>query len=243
MNRLINSKPLRWIAQRPPVILFSALLLIAAVWGFVELTGEVTEGDTRAFDRWSVEVLREPGDPRDPRGPAWIAELARDVTSLGSNVVLMLMTLAVAGYLWIDRNRRIAVYVVVAAVSGIVVSLLLKEIINRPRPDVVPHLAKVFTSSFPSGHSMVSAVVYLTLGAVLAASVRARPLKVYVLSVAIAMSGLVGASRVYLGVHYPTDVLAGWMAGLAWALLCYLVAYRWSRSLKLESDQSPAPVQ
>jgi undecaprenyl-diphosphatase len=110
------------------------------------------------------------------------------------------------------------------AVADTAVTTVLKNWFDRPRPTVVPHLSIVSTSSFPSGHSTLAATIYLTLGALLGRFVRERRLRAYFLIVALVLSLLVGVSRVYMGVHYPTDVFAGWTAGLAWALICRLVA-------------------
>ena len=217
---------LRWLRQREPTVLLSVLLVVAAAWGFLELTDAVLEGGTRAFDRWMVRVLRQADDPATPVGPEWLQEMGRDATAFGGVGALTFFTVVIAGYLWLDRRGRTAVFLVVATVSGLLVSTGLKQLIDRPRPDLVPQLSHVATSSFPSGHSMLAAVVYLTLGALLAASTPRRRLKIYALVVAMVLAVSVGVSRVYLGVHYPTDVLAGWMAGLLWALLCWLVA-RW----------------
>jgi undecaprenyl-diphosphatase len=170
--------------------------------------------------------LRRPNNPAMPIGPDWIVEVGRDLTAVGGVAVLLLATLAVAGFLLLDRKLAAMGFVLAAVASGLVVSSLLKACFARPRPDVVPHLSLVYTSSFPSGHSMMSAIVYLTLGALLARTTTRRPLRFYFLAVALLLTGLVGASRVYMGVHYPTDVLAGWAAGLVWATLCWLVARR-----------------
>ena len=101
-------------------------------------------------------------------------------------------------------------------------SLALKALFDRPRPTSCPTWCEVSSSSFPSGHSMNSAIVYLTLGALLARLVRPVAMKLYILAVALLVSFLVGISRVYLGVHYPSDVLAGWSLGLSWAVLWWL---------------------
>lgn len=225
---------MRWITAREPIVLFVLLVMTLGVWTFVEVAGEVTEGDTDAFDRWVLQSLRKPDRPTEPIGPSWMHEVGRDLTGLGGIATLTLLTAATAGFLWLDRRRHMAVLLAVASSSGIALSLLLKNLFDRPRPDVVPHLSIVHTSSFPSGHSMMSAVVYLTLGTLLAASVESRLLRVYALSVALLLTLLVGASRVYMGVHYPTDVLAGWTAGLVWALLCWLIARRLQRQGNVE---------
>ncbi len=128
------------------------------------------------------------------------------------------------------------VFLIIAVVGGLVVSTILKMSFNRPRPDIVPHLSAVYTSSFPSGHSMLAATVYLTLGALLARFVPERRFKAYFLIVALILTGLVGVSRVFMGVHYPTDVLAGWVAGLTWAILCWVVARILQRRGAVEQD-------
>ncbi len=211
------------------LILMAVLLTVASCWVFIEVADEVIEGETQAFDRWVVRAMRQDHDPSVPIGPSWLQEAGRDATALGGIAWLVFSTLAVCGYLWIDRKVRLAGFLVGATIGGLLLSLTLKGMFDRPRPDVVPHLSHVTTSSFPSGHSMLSAIVYLTLGALLATVAPRRRLKLYVLGVAMTLPMIVGTSRVYLGVHYPTDVLAGWMAGLVWAMVCWLVA-RWLQS-------------
>ena len=129
-----------------------------------------------------------------------------------------------SGFLLLSRKYQALAMLLLCIGGGLLLSTLLKDIIDRPRPNVVPRLSYVATTSFPSGHSMLSAIVYLTLGTFLARLVQPLRLKLYFLFVAMMLSVLVGLSRVYLGVHYPTDVLAGWAAGLAWAVLCWLLA-------------------
>lgn len=213
-----------WLARHQLAVLLSLMLIVAAAWVFLEVTDEVLEGDSKAVDEAIILWFREPGNPKNPVGPHWAAELARDVTALGGTGVLVLVTVAVVGYLGLDRRHHTMWLVILATGTGAALAYGLKSTFNRPRPDLVPHLAETFTSSFPSGHSMLSAIVYLTLGALLAQLVREKRLKVYVLTFAVLLTALIGFSRVYLGVHYPTDVVAGWTAGLAWAVLCMLIA-------------------
>lgn len=208
------------------MLLVALFVLIAATWGFIEIADEVLEGDTQAFDKWMVRSLRQPDDPAIPIGPSWVQEMGRDATALGGIAALTFFTGTVAGYLWIIKKHRLVWFLLASTASGLVASFALKSAFARPRPDIVPHLSIVHTSSFPSGHSMLSAVVYLTLGTLLATVLPQMKLKIYVLAVALILTSIVGVSRVYLGVHYPTDVLAGWMAGLGWSVLCWLVA-RW----------------
>jgi undecaprenyl-diphosphatase len=211
-------------ARQDAALLFAALLAVVGAWAFVEVAEQVSEGGARAFDVRVLRLLRRPDDPAQPVGPAWLVDAARDVTALGSAPVLVLVIVAVLGYLAFARKRREAVLVALAAAGGLLLSTALKVGFARPRPDVVPHLTPTGDPSFPSGHSMLSAVVYLTLGALLAQIETRRRLKVYVVALGLLFACLVGASRVFLGVHYPTDVLAGWSAGLAWALGCWVVA-------------------
>lgn len=200
------------------------LLVLAALWGFAETADEVMEGDLQQFDEWVVRAMRQPDDPARPVGGTVLLTIARDITALGGFTLLILITLVVLGLLLLQRKKSAAWLVFSATALGMGLSQLLKNLFARERPDLVPHLVTVSTASFPSGHAMLSAIVYLTLGVLLARFLGRRRLKVYVLTIAVLLSLLIGISRVYLGVHYPTDVLAGWSAGAAWALLCLLAA-------------------
>jgi undecaprenyl-diphosphatase len=212
-------------APELPVLL--GLLLIALLaWGFLALLGEVKEGDTRSADEAILLSLRHADDLAVPKGPSVLPEMARDVTALGGFTVLPLLVLFVAGYLLLSQKPRIALVVCGATVGGAVILSVIKELVSRPRPEVVPHLMQVHSASFPSGHSMLSATVYLTLAALLAEFSKGRALKVFLITAASLLVLLIGASRVYLGVHYPSDVLAGWSAGLAWATGVWLLTRR-----------------
>jgi len=226
----------RWIAlARHELLPLILLVLIAGgVWLFAGLAGEVREGETRRIDRAILIALREPADLSDPIGPPWMEEAVRDFTGLGSMAVLGLLTLAVCGFLVLDGKRRVALLVFACVAGGLLGSTLLKAGFQRPRPDLVPHRVVVSSSSFPSGHSMNAAATYLTLGAILARVQKKRRLRVFILSLAALLTLLVGFSRVYLGVHWPTDVLAGWTAGGVWAFLCWAVALRLQRRGAIE---------
>lgn len=230
----------RWMSGHGNLVLLAMLLVAAGVWGFIALSSEVFEGETQQFDDWAIRALRAPDDPARTIGPRWLEEFGRDMTALGGVGVLMLVSAAVVGYLLLARKFRAMGLVIAATFGAGTLSLLLKLLFDRPRPDIVPHLSYVSTSSFPSGHSMLSSAVYLTLGAILAQLVRRRILKVYFLAVALAVTFLVGVSRVYMGVHYPTDVLAGWMAGLTWAIVCWLVARFLQRKRQIEPTLDPS---
>jgi undecaprenyl-diphosphatase len=156
--------------------------------------------------------------------PPRIPDAVRDITALGSGSVLVLIVTATIIFLIIEKQVLAALFVFLSVAGGQIVSSLLKLEVDRPRPDIVPHLAEVHTLSFPSGHAMLSAVTYLTLGELLARVTPNRAVKIYLLGLAIVLTLIVGASRIYLGVHWPSDVLAGWFAGAAWAMLCWLIA-------------------
>ena len=209
------------------------LLLFAiggGLWGFGVLASEVQEGETSSFDRKILLSMRHPGD-LSPKGSRPFQEAVRDVTGLGGVTILGLVTMFAAGFLIMDGKAHMAGFAAAAVFGGLILSVLLKDIFQRPRPEIVPHAMYAGSSSFPSGHSMMSAVTYLTLGALLARSQGRKRLKAYFLMVAVFLTVLVGVSRVYEGVHWPTDVLAGWMAGSIWAALCWAVA-RWLQSRK-----------
>ncbi|NNM74494.1 phosphatase PAP2 family protein [Enterovirga sp. DB1703] len=221
------------------------LLTLALVglfgWGFVSLAGEVIEGETLAFDRTLLLSLRNPANLADPIGPTWLEESARDFTGLGGHAILGFVTLSTLGYLLMTRRRGAAILVVAAVVGGMVASALLKMGFERPRPDLVPHEVRVYTASFPSGHAMLSAVTYLTLGALLARVHKPRRVKLFFLLLAIVLTVLIGASRVYLGVHWPSDVLAGWCVGAAWAGMCWYAALVLQRRGQVETEAPPPP--
>jgi undecaprenyl-diphosphatase len=222
------------IPSQVPRILIPLALLALAAWGFIGLADEVMEGETHGFDEAVILAFRAAGDVGDPLGPPWFEDAMRDVTALGSAPVLVIAVLAVAGFLALSRNWGLALFTVAASLGGLALSSALKYLIDRPRPELVPREALTFTSSFPSGHSMMAAVVYLTLAALVVRLMEKKRLKGYALAVALALALLVGLSRVYLGVHWPSDVLAGWAAGAGWAMACW-VAARW---LKLGQDRS-----
>jgi undecaprenyl-diphosphatase len=221
-------------------LLFVTLVVTAGSWAFLEIAEDVKSGESQRFDEWAVRSLRKPNDPGEPIGPAWVAEVARDMTALGGVTVLTLVTLAVLGYLWLEERYGALKFVVAATVGGVALSSALKHVYRRPRPDLVAHLSAVYTTSFPSGHSMLSATVYLTLGLLMANFVRQRRLKFYFITIALFLTFIVGVSRVFMGVHYPTDVLAGWSAGLTWALLCGAIARYLQRRGAVEQSVVPA---
>lgn len=222
-SRLAFSLPVRLrLRETVPLLAVSAVGLLG--WAFLALAGEVTAGDTTAFDRTILLALRDPRDPTQTLGPSWIAETARDLTGLGGHAILGLITISVLVYLAMTGRRGAAWLVAAAIGGGMLLSAGLKIGFDRPRPDLVPHAVRVYTASFPSGHAMLSAVTYLTLAALLARVNPERRVKLFLLGTGIALTLLIGLSRIYLGVHWPSDVLAGWCGGGAWASLCWYVA-------------------
>ena len=216
--------PIRWLARQEAFVLLTTFVVVLALYGFIELADEISEGEMREFDVSVLRLLRRADDPGLLIGPLWLAEAVTDITALGGTSVLVMVLLGAVGHLLLQHRYGAAVLVVVASAGGGVLSVALKHLFARDRPDVVPHLVTVEGLSFPSGHSMASTVIYLTLGALLARFAARRRIRVYVLTVSLCLTFLIGITRVCLGVHYPSDVLAGWSAGLAWALLCWLGA-------------------
>ena len=216
---------LRRSGRLEPAILLAILGAVGALWIFGSLAAEVVGGDTAKFDERLLLAVRRPDNLAVPAGPAWTLQVARDLTAFGGPVGLGLVIAGVTGYLALERRFGLMVFVLASTASGTVLGLFLKEFFHRARPQIVPHLTDISTASFPSGHSMLSSVAYLTMAALLARAARTLHTKVYFLGVAVVLIGLIGCSRVYLGVHYPTDVLAGWCVGSAWAILCCVVAH------------------
>lgn len=240
----LQDKPLfsinRWtpswrLPEFAPLVGF--LLCAGLAFVFVRIADEMVEGETRAFDERILLALRDPTDLKRPIGPPWLETSMVDLTSLGGVPTLTLITVLVLLYLIVSRRFQTAALVAGAISGGALLTTVLKIGFARPRPDLVDHLVSVQSMSFPSGHAMASAVTYLTLGALLARTERRPAVRGYIFAVAGFLTLLIGTSRVFLGVHYPTDVLAGWTLGAAWALLCWLVA-RWLRPRDNETTAS-----
>jgi len=183
-------------------------------------------GTARRLDRALLLVMRNPSDLSDPKGPQWFEETVRDFTALGATGPLAFAVAVVLGYLTLAYRRKTALIVLLAEVGGIGFNQLLKGYFARPRPQLVPQKVYVLGESFPSGHSMMAAITYLTLAALLVSEDSPMRHRLYLLGCALLLIMLIGLSRVYLGVHWPTDVLAGWAAGAGWATAWWLIARR-----------------
>lgn len=198
----------------------ACVLLLA----FIALARMVVEGYTLAFDTGILRALRTPGDTSKPIGPVWVEIALFDLTALGGQTLLGLLVASVTGYLLLQRRYHTAWFVPFAWGTGKVLEFALKHAFIRARPTVVVPLVQAFDTSFPSGHAMESAIVYLTLAVLVTRITDRRITKLYCFGIAVVLTLLVGVSRVYLGVHYPTDVLAGWIVGMLWVSIFWLTA-------------------
>lgn len=212
-------------------------LLGAAVFAFFHLADELGEDEMSAIDEALLRLFRDPTDSAQVLGPPWLEETMVEITALGGYPILVVMVGIVVGYLLVTRMFGPALFVLVSVLSGTIVGHVLKLVYDRPRPDIVDHLVTIHTPSFPSGHATMSAVVYLTLATLIMRLVDSTAVRGYVLTVAILLTLAIGISRVYLGVHWPSDVAAGWALGVAWASLAWLVvtALRAYRNRKREN--------
>ncbi len=191
-------------------------------FGFIAL--EIASGGGSRLDAAILVALRTPGDLAKPIGPGWMLQSAIDLSALGGFTFIWLFTAATSGFLALVRRWAALGLFLTAIVGASVLNALVKFSFHRGRPQVVPHLAEVSNASFPSGHAMISAATYMTVGALLAHTQPSRAVRLYLLSLAAVLSILIGLSRLYLGVHWPSDVLAGWAFGSAWALMFWIVS-------------------
>ncbi|MGY2733353.1 undecaprenyl-diphosphatase [Sphingomonas sp. UYP23] len=222
--------------ERPELVVLLAFALTALTLLIIFYLGsEVMEGDTKAFDIAVLTRLRHATEGDAPWKTALRAAML-DLTALGDNATLVIVVAMVSGFLMLARQRQLALLLVAASATGGLLTTALKLLFDRPRPDVVAHLASFGTASFPSGHAMNSAVIYLTLAGLVALAVPTLRLRVYILCCAVALTSAIGLSRLYLGVHWTTDVVAGWIAGSGWAVLWWSIAW-WFRAHKAYSPK------
>lgn len=222
------------LAQKEFRIFFTVFLTVTAGWIFFIVANNVSEGSTQEFDEQVIKLLRVPEDAGKSLFSDEITGAVRDITALGGGTVLFIITLSVTGFLLLRKDYHSVLLVLFAVIGGALLGFWLKDMFGRERPLLIYRLAHADSLSFPSGHSMMSAVVYLSLAVLVARTLVRRLMRVYVIVVALLLSLMIGLSRIYLGVHYPTDVLGGWTLGLTWAGFCWFLAYYTERRFKKE---------
>jgi undecaprenyl-diphosphatase len=219
----------RWLARLEGLEAQALLIwfaLASALWVFFALGAEVGEGDTGAFDRQLITLLRSSGNGGEPIGPAWFKDSMRDVTALGGFTFLMLMTIVVVLALLFHRKRREAIILATTAISAQTSIEILKILYDRPRPALLMPQIHALTKSFPSGHTTESTAIFLTVATVIASLETKHHPKILAYIVATFAIFAVGVSRVYLGMHWPTDVLGGWVLGATWAMAAWIILRR-----------------
>lgn len=215
---------LRELLRQPHFLtLVLAAIAVGGVWAFIELADELREGELAAIDQRLLHLLRAPGDPGDPIGPRALEVAVRDITALGGVPVLTLFVALAVIVLWMERQHLAALWLALASLGAAALNVVLKALFARARPALLEPELLPTSFSFPSGHAFLSAAIYLTAGALLTQVIAKPATRAFVLAAAALVAVLIGLSRVYLGVHYPSDVLAGWTLGLCWAALCWAV--------------------
>jgi undecaprenyl-diphosphatase len=219
----VNARIRAWLERRDLTLLLGLFAVALLGVTFLALAELVSEGRVATIDRAILLACRRDALGLQPVGPAWLASAAVDLTALGSSTVATLIVVVAFGFLLLAKRPRVAALVVAACAGAGVAISLLKAFYDRGRPDVTRMIVPAEGLSFPSGHATIGTALYLTLGVLIAGSLERRALRVYVVAVSAALALAIGLSRVYIGVHYPSDVLAGWTLGLGWALFCGLV--------------------
>lgn len=209
------------------------MLAVASLsWGVFEILAFSNKSDGPSLDDRMIVLMRNADNPKRLVGPPFFEEAMRDFTALGGYAVLLTTTVSFASFARAELGRDIYRFFVVTVVTGFLSGVVLKELVQRNRPSLVPHLSHVSGStSFPSSHAMMSVIVYVTIGLLLAQLSRNRALQHLLIALPFGVSLLVGVSRVCMGVHFPSDVLAGWAFGLLWTWTMFsLRGRRLSRS-------------
>jgi len=212
-------------ARRELGVVLALGIVAGGLAAFAELAEDLVEGENQSFDEAILAWTHPYANTHDALGPDWLMEAMMDFTSLGGLAVLVLFALIAVGFLLMQKKPWSALMLGVALGGGLLLSELMKAVFDRGRPPEIYQAVETINASFPSGHTLMSTVFYLTLGVMLERIFARRRLKIYVMGVAILIAGLVGISRVYLAAHWASDVLAGWALGAAWAMVCWLITY------------------
>ncbi len=212
-------------------------IMLASLTGFTVIWLAMAAGMTGPVDQQILLMFRSAADITDPLGPAWFEEMMAEYSALGGYAILIMAVVIVGVGLALTGHRPLAIFLIASFASGSAVSSLLKHLIERSRPDLVDHLDRTFTASFPSGHAMISMLTFLTLAALVIRLCSTRALRIFVLVTAMSVAVLIGVSRIYLGVHWPSDVAAGWCLGIGWACACWLVAHYIEHNRTRQTDE------
>lgn len=226
-NVKIPSEPRK--TARPRFLALAWVLTLTGLCGFIAMAILVTTRSIEHFDEVILLYFRDPLDRSNVWGPAWFEEMAAEITVLGGYTVIVLVTAIVLALLLMAGKKKAALFLFLTLVCGSILSSVLKLLFDRPRPDLVSHFDRTFTSSFPSAHAMVSMIAWLTLAVIAVRFVNRARLRVFILACAVIIAVMIGVSRVYLGVHWPSDVLAGWSMGIAWSGASWLAAHYFSQ--------------
>ncbi len=218
------------VARAEFAALGALAIITLGIMTFVEIADDMTEADGQAFDQMVLHWMQPVAG--QPRGPWWLHEAAADITSLGGIAVLGLFAIVAIGILFILRKRLSAFLLVIGLAGGVALSEGLKALFERQRPPAAYQAVETLNASFPSGHALLSTVFYLTVAVMMTRAFPRQRLKAYVLGVGIVFALLVGVTRVYLGAHWASDVMAGWCVGAAWAMALWLVSYAVERRQK-----------
>ena len=215
-----------------------AMLASAVCWvGFALVVTMVLGNRAGHFDAAGLQFWRT-GTDLHPRGAPWLTEALRDFTALGGVLLRHVFAVAALVALLFLRLRREATLLVLTIVSGWGVNSLIKALVGRPRPQIVSHLTEAGGSSFPSGHSFNSAVVYIAIALAFAALSPRQAVRATIIATAMIVTLLIAFSRVWLGVHFPSDVIAGWLGGAGWAFAASALLYRPAKAVADKTDSS-----
>ncbi len=194
---------------------FAIVVIVIALGGWVWLT---FNGAFEAFDHSLLLLFREGSDPATLVGPSWLASVVTGITHIGDSIFLIVLSVGVLGY-GVYQRKKLEVLTLVGCIGGVfLLTPLLKNLFGRPRPDIVDHLVHASSASFPSGHTLRSAVVYIALFFILQRLLSVHSLTKYSPIVGILIVAI-GSSRVVLGVHWPSDIIGGWLIAGLWLLL------------------------